>query len=554
MKMKNLLLISLFTLLSMSIKAQTGDNLYEAMQNLEYDKAETISLNILKEKVKDNSSKELIDQSYAHYSLGLIYSLKSHNKFNIKESYFHLEQSKLIVEKVITIDDSKDNRKFANSLIKQANSNLNFLIKNYPELAKNVLLGNDNNTAVEKEKISVSSNFGQKIENVTIVADGAAASKEKALTNALRNSIEKAFGAFISSSTKIENEILLYDEIVSVAKGSIVSYSKIGEIKDPSSNEWTTTISAVVSPSKIIEFSKSKGIEVEFKGSVFAQNILIEKFYKDQEPIIIKNFISGINWKRIYDYKLSIGEPELHSGVSVIERRAKFFEVSNGLHITSKTTRNFSYFNTEDRNNSIEPYDGTYYIPIRLNLEKTLYFDQLIDQYIQLLSKIAISTVPNAKYDRLESPKIKIYESKFGSTYTPENSELYSIRGRNYNIEPTFRNQESAKLIEEFKSKLKNAYEGQIILSSLKTNLGKFEDYLFLPPSYKCGATKSILNGRTTICTEDYITQDGASAYFDGEFHLLSFFPESMKNSSIIILNVGSTDKLQEIKNIKLEL
>jgi hypothetical protein len=546
--MKNLLLISLFALLSMSIKAQTADDLYEAMQNLEYDKAETISLNIIKQEIDYKTAKSLIDHSYAHYSLGVIYSYKRYNKFNFNDSYNHLLQSKLIIEKGNALNDSKGNKKFANSLIKQANSQIDFLTKNYQELANNVIPAIVNNNVLEKEKISTSSNFGQKIENVIIVADGSAANKEKALTNALRNSIEKAFGAFISTSTKIENEILLYDEIVSVAKGSIVSYSKIGEIKDPSSNEWTTTISAVVSPSKIIEFSKSKGIEVEFKGSVFAQNILIEKFYKDQEPIIIKNFISSINWKRIYDYKLAIGEPELHSGVSVIESRQKFFEVSNGLHIKSNTTRNFSYFNTEDRNNSIAPYDGTYYIPIRLNLEKTLYFDQLIDQYIQLLSKVAISTVRLAKYDRLESPKIKLYESKFGSTYTPENSELYSIKGRDYNIEPTFRNQESAKLIEEFKSKFKNAYEGQIILTSLKTNLGKFEDYIFLRPSYSCGAT------RATMCAEDYITQDGAIGSFHREFPLLSFFPESMKNSSIIILNVGSIDKLQEIKNIKLEL
>ena len=49
MKMKNLLLISLCALLSMSIKAQNADDISAAMENLEYDKAETISLNLLKQ-------------------------------------------------------------------------------------------------------------------------------------------------------------------------------------------------------------------------------------------------------------------------------------------------------------------------------------------------------------------------------------------------------------------------------------------------------------------------------------------------------------------------
>ena len=44
--MKNLLLIALITLMSMSIKAQTADDISAAM---EYDKAETISLNLLKQ-------------------------------------------------------------------------------------------------------------------------------------------------------------------------------------------------------------------------------------------------------------------------------------------------------------------------------------------------------------------------------------------------------------------------------------------------------------------------------------------------------------------------
>jgi hypothetical protein len=98
MKIKYYYILSLFILLSISLKAQTSDDLYEAMQNLEYGKAETISLNMIKQEIDYKSAKSLIDHSYAHYSLGAIYSFKKYNKFNFNDSYNHLLQSKLIIE------------------------------------------------------------------------------------------------------------------------------------------------------------------------------------------------------------------------------------------------------------------------------------------------------------------------------------------------------------------------------------------------------------------------------------------------------------------------
>jgi hypothetical protein len=108
MKMKNLLLISLFTLLSMSIKAQTGDDISAAMENLEYDKAETISLNLLKQDLNYDDEKKIIDHSFAHFTLGFINSFKGNGKFNFNDCYNHLVQSKLIIEKGKTTVVSKD--------------------------------------------------------------------------------------------------------------------------------------------------------------------------------------------------------------------------------------------------------------------------------------------------------------------------------------------------------------------------------------------------------------------------------------------------------------
>jgi hypothetical protein len=506
----------------MSLKAQTGDDLYEAMQNLEYDKAETISLNIIKQEIDYKSAKSLIDHSYAHYSLGVIYSYKRHNKFNFSDSYNHLLESKLIIEKGNALNDSKGNKKFAYSLIKQANSQIDFLIKNYPELANNVIPAIVNNSFLEKEKISTSSNFGQKIENVTIVADGSAATKDKALTYALRNAIQKAFGAFISSSIKIENEQLLYDEIAMVAKGSIISYTKIGEIKDSNSNEWSITISAIVSPSKIIEYSKSKGIEVEFKGSVFAQNILIENFYKEQEPLILKNLIESIDFKKLYRYELKIDNPRLHRGVAATNPSDDFRQ---RLHVTKTQIHDFRITWYEDKITAVESYDGTYYIPIQLILAKTAYFDEVMKQYIQIVSNISITTNVYQGSGYTPEEPLRSYEEQYGSTFTPENSILFISNRIADGINPTFRNPQSARLIENLKLKFQSAYEGEIILPNLKTNLGKMEDYYFLPRAYQ-----------------------------GDQFRWETYLDEKMKDSSIILYNVGTLDDLQKITSIKLDL
>lgn len=526
MKMKNLLLISLFTLLSMSIKAQNSDDLYDALQNSEYDKVETISLYMLKNEGNSNDSKELIDYSFAHYCLGLIYSYENYNKFNFHESLNHFKESKLISEKAIALDISKDNKKAANSLIKQANNNINFLLKNYPELANNTILGKGTDTAEGKEKkIFESSNFNQKIENVTIIADGSSATKEKALTHALRNAIEKAFGAFISSSTKIENEELLYDEIATVAKGSIISYTKLGEIKDPTSNEWSITISALVSPTKIIEFSKSKGIQVEFKGSMFAQNILIEKFYKEQEPLTLKYFIESIDFKKLYNYELKIDNPRLHRGFQATNTGGDDFR--QRLHVTKTRIHDFKINWYEDKSTAVESYDGTYYIPIQLILEKTLYFDEVMKQYVQIVSNISITTdiYQGSGFEYAVGEPLKSYQEQYGSTFTPENSILYT--STHNGVKPTFRNPQSARLIEDLKLKFKAAYEGEIILPYLNTNLGKLEDYYFIPRSY---------------------------GKHQDQFRWENTLEEEMKSSSIIIYNVGTLNDLQKITSIKLEL
>lgn len=371
-------------------------------------------------------------------------------------------------------------------------------------------------------KVSVA----QEISNVTIVADGSAPTKEKALTNALRNAIEKAFGAFISSSTKIENETLLYDQIASVAQGSIVSYDKIGEVQNSSSQEWTTTISALVSPGKIIAFTQSKGIEVAFKGSVFAQNALIEQYYKEQEPIVLRNFVSKIDFIKLYTYTLNIGEPGLYSN-----NFKTFFEVQPG----GGNDLNYIYDNPiYVKDNSYqtfkkELYVGKYYIPIKIKIDKTSYFDAVINEYVKLLKKVAIS-------DHFDWRIEKEYQAKFGQTTGAVELLYRESNGNIIEYNPILRNRESAEIIVNFYDNCIRALNGSAVAKYIQTNLGPLNDFMFFYPDYRM---------------KDKGGQLGLREFPN---NWLSYLPETYKESALIIYNVGTLDDLQKITSIKLNL
>ena len=55
--------------------------------------------------------------------------------------------------------------------------------------------------------------FHLKAQDVKVISSGQGTTQDEATRVALRNALEDAFGAFISSSSKIENDILVSDEI-----------------------------------------------------------------------------------------------------------------------------------------------------------------------------------------------------------------------------------------------------------------------------------------------------------------------------------------------------
>ena len=65
---------------------------------------------------------------------------------------------------------------------------------------------------------------------ITLIVSGDGVNKEKATMTALRSAIEQAFGAFVSSNTKLLNDDLVKDEIVTISSGNIKKYEYLSEL------------------------------------------------------------------------------------------------------------------------------------------------------------------------------------------------------------------------------------------------------------------------------------------------------------------------------------
>lgn len=149
---------------------------------------------------------------------------------------------------------------------------------------------------------------------VTLTVIGQGRTKDDAKYNALRNAIEKTFGAFISSNTTIVNDNLIKDDIVSLSSGNIQNFEILSEIQMPDGS-YSSVVKTTVSIGKLITFCESKGISVEFKGQLFAANIKLFELNKKNEIQVFKDLekiISNIE-KKLFDYSTKVAEPVVYN-------------------------------------------------------------------------------------------------------------------------------------------------------------------------------------------------------------------------------------------------
>lgn len=204
--------------------------------------------------------------------------------------------------------------------------------------------------------------FPQNEKTVTLITSGTGTTMEQATQNALRSAIEQAFGVFISSNTKILNDNIIKDEIISISNGNIQKYDVISKVQI-NDRLYATTLKAIVSISKLTSFCESKGVSVEFKGSLFAFNIMQQKINETNElkaitsilqvtsNLLKKSFWGSIKMSEPYllegnIYQLPI-EVEIRANKNVNVAVEYFYQNIRGLALTKGDIDNYNKLNKQ---------------------------------------------------------------------------------------------------------------------------------------------------------------------------------------------------------------
>jgi len=136
-------------------------------------------------------------------------------------------------------------------------------------------------------------------------------SPDQALENALRNAVEEAVGALVSSETIIENDEIVKDEVLSYSKGFIKTYKKLSEEKDD--GDYKVSVVAIITQKQLIEKLEATGVKVEYQTSgMFAQLQAWDKMRQDEFEMAKKVFTIDPekNFPIAYDFEVSVGSPE----------------------------------------------------------------------------------------------------------------------------------------------------------------------------------------------------------------------------------------------------
>ena len=157
-------------------------------------------------------------------------------------------------------------------------------------------------------------NVSKAIDDVRLVVDGSGKSKDEATKVALRSAIEQTYGTFVSSNTKLLNDELVKDEIVTVSSGYVKSYKIISESER--NGRYYVTVDGIISIGKLISYVKSKGAEAELAGATFAMNIQNEVMHRDKEKTALINLgkLLRTMFFNSFDYELNISEPKFFYG------------------------------------------------------------------------------------------------------------------------------------------------------------------------------------------------------------------------------------------------
>ena len=167
---------------------------------------------------------------------------------------------------------------------------------------------------------------------VTLVVSGEGATKEEATTAALRNAIEQAFGTFVSANTKVVNDEIVRDEIVTMSNGNILNYKEISTLT-MSDGSKSVTVQTTVSLGNLVKYANNKGMQTELSGATFLMNKRMEELYTKNEKKVFQNMLE--QYTRVlpvmFDFKVETGEPKQKDEYYLVPCCVKFIANENTI-------------------------------------------------------------------------------------------------------------------------------------------------------------------------------------------------------------------------------
>ncbi len=153
--------------------------------------------------------------------------------------------------------------------------------------------------------------FASAADEISLTASGNGSTQDAAVKSALRNAIEQAYGAFISTNTQVLNNKLVKDEIVSLSQGVVKSYNIESSAFIKENNTYFVTVKAVVSMNTMASFVNSKtNSSVKVSMGVFDANIKLAELNKQAEKKVLYNLVDFIaTVPYLFSYELSLDEP-----------------------------------------------------------------------------------------------------------------------------------------------------------------------------------------------------------------------------------------------------
>lgn len=150
-------------------------------------------------------------------------------------------------------------------------------------------------------------------QSVTLTVTGNGQTKDIATRNALRDAIEQTYGTFVSANTKILDDEIVVDEIVSVANGTVEEYKEVSSYELPDGKGWLVCIQATVSTSKLTAYAQNKGQSTEFAGNTFGMNFKLFKLQQENVSKVLDNLATVVEsiMPYIFDVSLTVSEPTM---------------------------------------------------------------------------------------------------------------------------------------------------------------------------------------------------------------------------------------------------